>query len=143
MDDQHELIIRGEIPDTSSDNASSNSNIIEAQSTMTRNPCFNLKFVKNIKEHRIRFIVAAVVTVIVLSVSITCIAVFGINRKPVETHMTTKNKTTTTVSTTVTTTTVSTTTITTSKIILAFLFAYMREYSYNLIHIQCSFFVLS
>ena len=119
MADQYELITRSEAMDPFSDKVLSNSNVIEAQSTMTMNPLFNLKFLKNIEEHPIRFVIAAVVTTIVLSVSITCIVVFGINRKPIEAQMTTQNITATAVSTTEATfTSVTTTIITTSKVVL-------------------------
>jgi hypothetical protein len=68
---------------------------LEAQSTMTINTCGNLKLAKKIKQYPVRSVLVSIVIVIVLSVSITCIAVFSKNRNPIEAAMTAHNVTTT------------------------------------------------
>lgn len=140
MGDQHEFIKHSEILDPSRNDISSNSNFDDQVSPRILRP--SLKFIKNIKEHSVLFVVVAVMTAMILSVSITCIAMFGTNRNNVEAAMTDHNKITTMIptksnttkiskkstSTVSTTATTSISTKTTSKIA----FAYIHEYLYRI-----------
>jgi hypothetical protein len=98
----YELTYRSERSDLAGNEILSNSNFdyqaspfLEAQSTTTINSCGNLKLVKKIKQYPVRSVLVSVMIVIVLSVSITCIAVFSKNRNPLEAAMNTHNITTT------------------------------------------------
>jgi hypothetical protein len=103
MATQHyELKYRSETPDPAGNDVSSNLNFdyqvfprIEAQSSTTITSCGNLKFAQKIKQYPVRSAVVGVMIVIVLSVSITCIAVFGKNRNSVDVAMNTDHITTT------------------------------------------------
>ena len=78
----YELNYRSGTSDPVSNDISSISNFnhqvsprVEPQSTMTINSYGNLKFIRKIKQYPVRFAVLVLMIVIVLSISITCIAV--------------------------------------------------------------------